>query len=69
MRGPQPETVADYVLEAELDGAWKTLASVKGNFLRLARHGAECKASKLRLTVERTNGDSLARVFDIQCYG
>ena len=68
-RGPQRETVADYVLEAERDGAWKTLASVKGNFLRLVRHKVDCTASKLRLTVERSNGDPLARVFDIQCYG
>jgi hypothetical protein len=68
-RGPQPETVADYVLEAEVGGAWKTLAEVRGNFLRLARHSADCTASKLRLAVKRTNGDSLGRVFAIQCYG
>jgi len=67
-RGPQPETVADYVLEAEVGGKWKTLATVKGNYLRLARHRAGCTASKVRLTVARSNGDSLARVFDIQCY-
>ena len=67
-RGPQPEIVADYVIEAECDGAWKTLTAVKGNFLRLARHQVNCTTARLRLAVNRTNGDPLARVFSIQCY-
>lgn len=66
IRGPQPETVKDYVLLA--DG--KPIAEVAGNYQRVRRHevreGAE--ASKLRLHVKATNGDELARVFEIRCY-
>jgi hypothetical protein len=68
-RGPQPETVADYTLEARVDSRWIILAEVKGNFLRLARHQFEpFSATAVRLQIRRTNGDSLARVFEVRCY-
>jgi hypothetical protein len=66
IRAPQPETVKDYVVMA--DG--KPLAEVQGNHQRLRRHvlASPVEASRLRLQIKATNGDDLARVFEIRCY-
>jgi hypothetical protein len=66
IRGPQPETVKDYTLLAN----GKPLAEVQGNYQRLRRHLLKepLEASSLRLQVKSTNGDDLARVFEIRCY-
>ncbi len=70
IRGPQPETVRDYVLEGRIPGgAWRELAAVRGNFYRLRRHQFEpVELEAVRLRVLATNGDPLARVFEIRCY-
>ena len=70
VRAPQPETVRDYRLAAHTaDGAAVVLAEVKGNFQRLRRHSFEAVAvHRLRLEIGATNGDRLARVFEIRCY-
>lgn len=70
IRGPQPETVRDYVLEARLPGRrWQELASVQGNFYRLRRHSfPPVETEAIRLRIKATNGDPLARVFEIRCY-
>jgi hypothetical protein len=69
VRGPQPETVADYMIEAQANGQWQTLAEVKDNFLRHVCHTFQPQATQaLRVTVHRTNSDALARVFEIRCY-
>jgi hypothetical protein len=70
IRGPQPETVRDYVLEARLPGGrWQELASVQGNFYRLRRHSfPPVETEAIRLRIKATNGDPLARVFEIRCY-
>ncbi len=65
LRGPQPETVRDYVLLA--DG--EELVRVTENHQRLRTHrfaGVELRS--LRLWVLATNGSELARVFEIRCY-
>jgi|YNPMSStandDraft_1061717.scaffolds.fasta_scaffold02182_4 hypothetical protein len=65
IRGPQPETVRDYVLEAQ----GKELARVAGNYQRLRRHRFDpVETDRLRLRVLATNGSDLARVFEIRCY-
>jgi hypothetical protein len=71
LRAPQPETVRDYDLIARLPGgAERVLATVKGNFQRLRRHRFDpIEVESLRLVVHATNGDPLARVFEIRCYG
>jgi len=71
IRGPQPETVRDYVVEARLaDGSLRELAAVRGNFYRLRRHRfAPVEARALRIRVQATNGDPLARIFEVRCYG
>ena len=68
-RGRQPETVAEYVIEVRGKNGWHEVARNAGNFLRLVRHEWEpVKTTALRLRVIKTNGDPLARVFEIRCY-
>lgn len=69
-RGPQPETVRDYVLTARTAGGEVELARVEGNYQRLRRHAFPAVAAhSLRLHVLATNGSPEARVFEIRCYG
>jgi len=69
VRGPQPETVRDYVLEVRDGGKWREIARNTGNFLRLVRHdfGTPVNTKTLRLRVLATNGDPHARVFEVRC--
>ncbi len=69
-RAAQPETVRDYsVIGRSRDGSTHVLATVKGNFQRLNRHRfAALDLESLRVEVQATNGDSLARIFEIRCY-
>ena len=61
--------VKDYRVEAFDGKVWKEVATVKDNFLRLrVHHFPTQSASKLRLTVDATNGDLSARVFEIRAY-
>ena len=71
LRAAQPETVRDYDIVARgADGKELVLASVKGNFQRLRRHRFEAvEAQSVRVVVHATNGDALARVFEVRCYG
>ncbi len=70
LRAPQPETVRDYTLTGyTADGAAHVLAEVKNNFQRLRRHTFDAlEVRRLRLEIGATNGDRLARVFEIRCY-
>jgi len=70
LRAPQPETVRDYrVIARDAAGAGHTLASVTGNFQRLNRHRfAPVEAQAVKVEVTATNGDRLARIFEIRCY-
>jgi hypothetical protein len=69
-RGAQAETIADYALEAEVNGAWKEIAANKDNYLRLVRHDfSPITTNKIRIRVQRTQGDPLARLFEMRCYG
>jgi hypothetical protein len=63
IRGPQPETVRDYVLS--IDG--RMLAEVRGNYQRRRVHVLDrpVAARRLRLTVTASNGAPEARVFEI----
>jgi hypothetical protein len=69
IRGPQPETVADYVIEAKVNGKFEQLVNEKENYLRLVRHSINTiKSDKIRINIKRTHGDELARIFEIRCY-
>lgn len=68
-RGRQPETIADYVLEARIEGTWRTIAKAEDNYLRLVRHKVyPILTQSLRIKVLRTHGDALARIFEVRCY-
>ena len=68
-RGPQPETVADYAIKARTGDGWVPIARGEGNFSRLVRHTVGPVATDaLRVRIHRTNGDELARVFEVRCY-
>ncbi|MBI5094731.1 MAG: FAD-dependent oxidoreductase [Candidatus Hydrogenedentes bacterium] len=68
-RGAQPETVSDYVIEVKAAEGWREVARGTGNYLRLVRHEwAPIETSAIRLRVLKTNGDPLARVYEIRCY-
>lgn len=72
IRAPQPETVRDYDLlyRPSKDAAWQKLVEVRGNHQRLVRHKFKAvEAQAVRLQVLATNGDKLARVFEVRCYG
>lgn len=66
----QAETVRDYEVEVEVDGAWQTVASVQGNYQRRRVHevlgGVE--ASAVRIVVKATNGIDHARICEVRAY-
>ena len=46
------------------------LATVEGNYQRVNRHRVEpVEAEAVRIHVSATNGDPMARIFEIRCYG
>jgi hypothetical protein len=71
IRAPQPETVRDYTLSYRktATGPLIELLQVKGHYQRLNRHRfPPIEAQAIRLHVQATNGDKLARVFEVRCY-
>ncbi len=72
IRTPQPETVRDYSLSYRpaSGGDWQELVRVAGNHQRLVRHRFEpVEAQAVRLHITATNGDAIARVYEIRAYG
>jgi hypothetical protein len=72
IRAAQPETVRDYTLswQARDGGPWQELVCVTGNHQRLVRHRfSAIEAVAVRLQVQATNGDPIARVFEMRVYG
>ena len=68
-RGPQPETVSDYTIEAIHNNKRTVLATVRNNYLRRVVHAIEpMEAEAIRITVQKTNGDPFARIFEVRCY-
>jgi hypothetical protein len=71
IRAPQPETVKKYALlyQTEDGKDWVELASVDRNHQRICRHNfAAVNAKRIRIHVKGTNGDKLARIFEVRCY-
>ena len=67
--GAQPEIVADYEIQAEVNGEMQTIVNVADNFLRFVRHQvAPIETSKIRILLHRSQGDKLGRLFEIRCY-
>jgi len=64
-----PECVRDYELAYHDGRGWIGLVQVRGNYQRRRVHRFErVKTNRLRLTVQATNGDLSARVFEIRVY-
>lgn len=64
-----PECVRDYVLSAEVDGEWRELVRVTGNYQRRREHPIEpVTATRVRVTVTATNGDPSARIYALRLY-
>jgi len=69
VRGPQPETVRDYVVELEVGGSWVEVKRRTDNYLRRRVHHFESlTATALRITCTATNGDAQARIFEVRAY-
>lgn len=69
-RGPQPETVSDYIIEAKRKNKVTQLTKVENNFLRRVEHSFEpIEVDSIRVKVQKTHGkNDLARIFEIRCY-
>ena len=67
---PQAETVSDYVIEVEADGAWSEVVRERGNYQRRRVHALPGGRSvtALRVKVEATNGLDHARIFEVRAY-
>lgn len=65
-----PEAVRDYQIQVERpEGGWRTVADVKGNFLRHRIHRFPAvTAQKVRVKALATNGASEARIFEVRVY-
>lgn len=64
-----PELVKDYALEARIDGAWRTVASVADNRVRRRVHDVDLDGvTDLRLRVLATNGSAHAEVIEVRAY-
>jgi len=67
--GAVPQCVRDYTLYYEKDGEWVKLLAEQNNHHRRRRHNfAAVKSSKLRVSVEATNGDDSARIYEVRVY-
>lgn len=72
IRAPQPETVKDYTLlyRGAASKEPVELVRIQGNHQRLRRHEFKpVQARALRIEVQASNGDELARIFEVRCYG
>lgn len=65
---PQPETVADYTIEAYAGDTWFAVATVTGNYQRRRRHtiADEFTALAIRITITATNGVDHARICEVR---
>lgn len=70
IRGPQPETVADYTIDIiGEDLAPAHSIPVRNNHLRKrVHHFTPVSASAVVIRVSRTNGDASARIFEVRVY-
>ena len=66
-----PQCVADYQIEAFIEGQWAKVTEVKDNYQRQRLHPLKqiVVTDKLRITATRTNGDPSAAIYEVRCYG
>ncbi len=64
-----PECVRDYRIEYHDGNDWVTVAQAEDNFQRRRIHTFdEVESSKLRVVVDKTNGDKSARIYEVRAY-
>lgn len=65
-----PQTVADYEIQVEDSGQWRTVIKVEGNAASRVVHTLDeaVVSDKIRLVVQSTNGDPAAGLFEIRVY-
>lgn len=69
IRGYQPETVADFKIELRNKGKVVYEEYFEKNYLRKFVHEfSKVQADSVRITVSKTHGDELAKIFEIRCY-
>jgi hypothetical protein len=69
IRGPQPETISDYKIEVKNKNKIVFEKYCTNNYLRKVVHSMpNVEADSIRIYVQKTNGDELARIFEIRCY-
>lgn len=69
IRGPQPETISDYTIDAKIGSVSKRIVAVKNNYLRRVVNTFEpLEVDSIRITVQKTNGDPQAKLFEVRCY-
>ena len=68
--GEVPSCVKDYDILGLCSGTWIRLWSERGNYQRHRRHHFDAiSVEKIRIEVLSTNGDALARLYEIRLYG
>jgi hypothetical protein len=67
---PQPETIRDYAIEANVEGQWITIHSEQSNYQRKQVHPFKnpIETSSIRFQIFNTNGIDHARLFEIRVY-
>ncbi|MEN6401906.1 MAG: FAD-dependent oxidoreductase [Armatimonadia bacterium] len=69
VRGAQPETVRDYVVEVRCGGQWREQLRVVDNYQRKLVHRLSGEpVEAVRIVILRTNGDPQARVYEVRAY-
>jgi hypothetical protein len=69
IRGPQPETISDYKIEVKKKDKIVFEKNCNGNYLRKIVHRfPNVEADAIRINIQKTHGDELARIFEIRCY-
>ena len=69
MGRPQPETVKDYTIEAQVEGQWRQIVRVHGNYQRRVVHRIEADFfNALRINVTATNGVDHVRICEVRVY-
>jgi len=65
-----PQCPKEYGIEAHIDGEWRELMRVEGNYLQRRVHELPdgIIVSALRIVVYATNGDPSAAISEIRCY-
>lgn len=69
VRGVQTETISDYKIEGRMGDKVVHETNIKSNYLRKVVHQIpKTKVNSVRILVQKTHGDKLARIFEIRCY-